>query len=95
MIIVKNARDNVSCLTVSVMKNHVMIMTQQLIPWTHKLNVVYYCVRPASIEMKAKQILENQMIIAKLETIRDNDGQEIITDEILQIMEKYFGKRTA
>ena len=48
-----------------------------------------------NLEKLKQQILDNQKMIAELETIWDKDGQEIITDEILQIMEKYFGKRTA
>ena len=47
-----------------------------------------------NLGMLKQQILENQKMIAELETVWQGE-QEIITDEILQIMEKYFGKRTA
>ena len=47
-----------------------------------------------NLEKLKQQILNNQEMIAELETVWQGE-QEIITDEILQIMEKYFGKRTA
>jgi len=47
-----------------------------------------------NLEKLKQQILDNQKMIAELETVWQGE-QEIITDEILQIMEKYFGKRTA
>jgi len=48
-----------------------------------------------NLETLKQQILENQKTIAELETMWDKDGQEIIADKVSQIMEKYFGKRTA
>ncbi|MDH3339672.1 MAG: hypothetical protein OEL84_00145 [Nitrosopumilus sp.] len=48
-----------------------------------------------NLEMLKQQILENQKMIAELETMWDKGEHGIIADEVLQIMEKYFGKRTA
>ena len=48
-----------------------------------------------NLGMLKQQILENQKMIAELETMWDKGEHGIITDEVLQIMEKYFGKRTA
>jgi len=47
------------------------------------------------LEMLKQQILDNQKMIAELETMWDKGEQGTIADEVLQIMEKYFGKRTA
>lgn len=46
-----------------------------------------------NLEMLKQQILDNQEIAAELETIWRKDKQEITTEEVLQIMKKYFGKK--
>jgi len=48
-----------------------------------------------NLEKLKQQILNNQEMIEELRTIWDKSEQEIIADNVLQIMEKYFGKRTA
>ncbi|MDH5698104.1 MAG: hypothetical protein OEY54_06215 [Nitrosopumilus sp.] len=48
-----------------------------------------------NLEKLKQQILDNQKMIAELETVWHKGEQEIIPDKVLQIMEKYFGKRTA
>ena len=41
-----------------------------------------------------QQILDNQEIITELKTIWDKGEQDIVAEKILQIMERYFGKRS-
>ena len=45
-----------------------------------------------NLEKLKQQILNNQEMIAELKAIWDKGEHETIADEILQIMEKYFGK---
>ena len=45
-----------------------------------------------NLEKLKQQILDNQEMIAELKAIWDKGEHETIADEILQIMEKYFGK---
>ena len=47
-----------------------------------------------NLETLKQQILDNQEMIAELKAIWNKCDQDMVTDEILQIMEKYFGKRT-
>jgi len=46
-----------------------------------------------NLERLKQQILDNQEIVAELKTIWDKGEQSIAADEVLQIMERYFGKR--
>jgi hypothetical protein len=46
-----------------------------------------------NLEKLKQQILDNQEMIAELKAIWNKGEHETITDEILQIMGKYFGKR--
>jgi hypothetical protein len=46
-----------------------------------------------NLETLKQQILDNQEMAAELKTIWDKGKHSIIADEVLQIMEKYFGKR--
>ncbi|MHA7733618.1 hypothetical protein [Nitrosopumilus sp. S6] len=46
-----------------------------------------------NLEMLKQQILDNQEMVAELKTIWGKDEQGIIADEVLQIIEKYFGKK--
>jgi len=45
-----------------------------------------------NLEKLKQQILDNQELIAELKAIWDKGEQCIVTDEVSQIMEKYFGK---
>lgn len=45
-----------------------------------------------NLEKLKQQILDNQEMITELKAIWDKAEHETIADEILQIMEKYFGK---
>jgi hypothetical protein len=45
-----------------------------------------------NLEKLKQQILDNQEMITELKAIWDKGEHETIADEILQIMEKYFGK---
>jgi len=47
-----------------------------------------------NLETLKQQILDNQEMIAELKTVWNKGEQDMVTDEILQTMEKYFGKRT-
>ena len=52
-----------------------------------------------NLEKLKQQILDNQKLVAELKTIWNNDdddddgADEMFPEKILQIMEKYFGKR--
>jgi hypothetical protein len=46
-----------------------------------------------NLETLKQQILDNQEMIAELKTVWNKGEQDMVTDEILQTMEKYFGKR--
>jgi len=45
-----------------------------------------------NLEKLKQQILDNQDMVAELKVIWDKGKHSIIADEILQTMEKYFGK---
>ncbi|MDH5432157.1 MAG: hypothetical protein OEW78_09825 [Nitrosopumilus sp.] len=45
-----------------------------------------------NLEKLKQQILDNQEMITELKAIWDKGEHETIADDILQIMEKYFGK---
>lgn len=45
-----------------------------------------------NLEKLKQQILDNQEMIAELKAIWDKGEHDTIADDILQIMEKYFGK---
>ena len=47
-----------------------------------------------NLETLKQQILDNQDMVAELKTVWNKGEQDMVTDEILQTMEKYFGKRT-
>ena len=48
-----------------------------------------------NLEKLKQQILDNQKLVAELKTMWNNDdgADKMFPEEILQIMEKYFGKR--
>lgn len=46
-----------------------------------------------NLETLKQQILDNQEMIAELKATWNKGEQDMVTGEILQIMEKYFGKR--
>ncbi|MDH3313599.1 MAG: hypothetical protein OEM28_10700 [Nitrosopumilus sp.] len=45
-----------------------------------------------NLEKLKRQILDNQEMITELKAIWDKGKHDTIADDILQIMEKYFGK---
>ncbi|HET6517546.1 MAG TPA: hypothetical protein VFG25_04920 [Nitrosopumilaceae archaeon] len=45
-----------------------------------------------NLEKLKQQILDNQEMVAELKAIWDKGEHDTIADDILQIMEKYFGK---
>jgi len=47
-----------------------------------------------NLEKLKQQILKNQKMIEELRTIWNEGVNDTLTDEVLRIMEKYFGKRT-
>jgi hypothetical protein len=46
-----------------------------------------------NLEKLKQQILNNQKMVEELRTIWNKGEQDMVTGEILQTMEKYFGKR--
>lgn len=45
-----------------------------------------------NLEKLKQQILDNQEMVEELKAVWDKGENNTITDDILQIMEKYFGK---
>jgi len=45
-----------------------------------------------NLEKLKQQILDNQEMVVELKAIWDKGEHGIITDDLLQVMEKYFGK---